>query len=64
MMVNIKNDSRDFQSIVVIFWSNGVKYYYGTYTWYAIGFQNGNPGGSLTWIADKDGKWIDYKENN
>ena len=36
----------------------------GTYTWYAIGFQNGNPGGSLTWIADKDGKWIDYKENN
>lgn len=36
----------------------------GTYTWYAIGFQDGNPGGSLTWIADKDGKWIDYTENN
>ncbi len=34
------------------------------YTWYAIGFKDGDPnGGSLTWIADKDGKWIKYTAN-
>lgn len=34
------------------------------YTWYAIGFKDGDPnGGSLLWIADKDGKWIKFKEN-
>ncbi len=34
------------------------------YTWYAIGYTQGDPnGGSFDWIADKDGKWIEFKES-
>ena len=36
----------------------------GTYTWYAIGWQNGDPnGGEFKWIADKDGDWVSFKES-
>lgn len=34
------------------------------YTWYAIGYTKGEPnGGSFDWIADKDGEWIEFVEN-
>ncbi len=36
----------------------------GTYTWYAIGWQDGEPnGGEFKWIADKDGAWVSFKES-
>ena len=36
----------------------------GTYTWYAIGWQNGDPnGGEFKWIADKDADWVSFKES-
>lgn len=36
----------------------------GTYTWYAIGWQDGDPnGGEFKWIADKDGAWVSFKES-
>ncbi len=34
------------------------------YTWYAIEYtEDDSNGGSFDWIADKDGEWIQFVEN-